>query len=116
MDPALVPASLERRLGQDGTEGLLALLDSARSTWTDDMVTIAADRFERRLTQELAAFRVDVARELAALRTELGREIVAVRVEMASVRVEQLKWAFVFWIGQVAVTAGVLTMLFRVFR
>jgi hypothetical protein len=145
MDSGAVPAALARRLGEDGTEGLLSVLDATRDEWSETVMTLAADRFERRLTQEvsalrvdlareLGAFRADVGREIAALRVEFGREITALRVEfgreigelraeiagfrveMAGIRVEQLKWSFVFWVGQVAVTGGLVALMVRMLR
>ena len=134
MDSATVPAALARRLGEDGAEGLVSVLDAFREEWSETVVTLAADRFDRRLTQETSALRVDVARELAGLRSDIGLELGALRaevgreagalraeiagfrVEMAGVRVEQLKWSFVFWIGQVAVTGGLFALMVRMFR
>ena len=48
-------------------------------------------RFEKRLTQEITALRVDVTKDLAAM------------------RVENLRWSFVFWISQLGAMAGLLS-------
>jgi hypothetical protein len=58
-------------------------------------VLIAVDRFERRLTEELSR-----------LREQITHELVTTRVDM-------LKWSFVFWIGQVAAMAGLLSFMLR---
>lgn len=47
-------------------------------------------RFESRLTTEISALRVDVTKELAAM------------------RVENLRWSFLFWISQLGAMAGLL--------
>jgi hypothetical protein len=61
---------------------------------------MATDRFERRLTEELAALRLEMHQGFAALRQE-----------DATTRVELLKWAFLFWVGQVAAVAGLLAYM-----
>jgi hypothetical protein len=101
---AVVPQALEKRLGEDGTTGLLTLLASAKDEWTDDVVTIAVERFEHRLTTELTMVRVEMTREISALRQDFTRDL-------SDVRVELLKWSFLFWVGQVAAMAGLLAFM-----
>ncbi len=88
-----VPAALRARLGDDATFGLIEVLESERKDWSEHVLSAAADRFERRL-----------AEELSKLRQEITQELVTTRVDM-------LKWSFVFWIGQVAAMAGLLTFM-----
>jgi len=101
-----MPKALVERLGHDGAQGLATLLASTRGEWTDDVLTVAVDRFERRLTTEISAVRVDVSRELSALRVDVARDISALRVEL-------LEWSFVFWVGQVATMAALLAYMLR---
>ena len=70
------------------------------------MLSAAADRFERRLTEEISALRVEVARGL-------HDGLLSVRQELATTRVEMLKWSFLFWLGQVAAMAGLLGFTLR---
>ena len=70
------------------------------------MLGVASDRFERRLAQELGAFRTDISKALAD-------GLAALRQETATGRLEMLKWSFVFWIGQVAAVAGLLAFMRR---
>lgn len=106
MSVAQMPKALQERLGNDGAQGLVTLLASTRAEWTEDVMTGAVDRFERRLTTEISGVRVDVSRELSALRVDFAREITALRVEL-------LKWSFLFWVGQVATMAGLLAFMLR---
>src|SRR3954447_12292601 len=87
-----VPAALGERLDREGTLGLVELLDTERTRWSEQVLSAAADRFERRLTEQVSA-----------VRGELHESLVAIRHEIATTRVELLKWSFVFWVGQVAV-------------
>jgi len=43
----------------------------------------------------------------------LAEENGKLRQEIATSRVELLKWSFLFWIGQVAVIAGLLAFMLR---
>ena len=100
------------------------VVDDAGRKWKDDVLAIAAERFERRLAQEMAAARVDMAKEFALVRTEAARECTAIRVDMANefaaVRSEAaanvstiLKWSFLFWIGQVGAMSAMLAFMLR---
>jgi hypothetical protein len=97
-----VPAALRARLGDDATFGLIEMFDSERKDWSDQVLTAAADRFERRLSEEISALRV-----------ELHDGLLSVRQELATTRVEMLKWSFLFWLGQVAAMAGLLGFMLR---
>ena len=89
-------------LGQEATIGLLELFEAERARWGEQVLSAAADRFERRMTEEISALRV-----------ELHESLAGVRQELANVRVELLKWSFLFWVGQVAAMAGLLAFMLR---
>jgi hypothetical protein len=101
-----IPAALRGRLGDDATFGLVELLDAERKDGSEHVIGIASDRFERRLAQELGCMRTDIS-------TALNDGLAAIRQETATARLEMLKWSFVFWIGQVAAVAGLLTFMRR---
>ena len=109
MADSRIPVALRSRLGDDATFGLIELLDSERKDWSEQVVGVAADRFERRLTEEISGLRVE-------LREALHEGLTAVRQELATTRVETLKWSFLFWIGQVAAMAGLLAYMLRGLR
>ena len=128
MESTAVPPALRERLGGEGTVGLLELLETTRRAWSTDVTTTCLDRFERRLVEEVAGLRVEIANlrgeMLGAmaqlegrLRADLGKEMQtgfgAVRQELANNRVEFLKWAFLFWVGQFFAVAGFVAVLMR---
>jgi len=139
MSMAQVPEALAKRLGDEGTNGLVALLESTREDWTERVLTAAVDRFEYRLTTEVSLLRIDFGREMSALRQDVTRDLAALRRDvtqeiatlrqdftqdvatlrqdftrdLATVRVELLKWSFLFWVGQVAAMAGLLAFMIR---
>lgn len=83
MDSSAVPAALRDRLGVEGTDGLVRLFDTAREEWTRDVVNLSVERFERRLVEELATLRVEIARGEASLREELAGQGATLREEVA---------------------------------
>jgi hypothetical protein len=101
-----IPPALRGRLEDEATFGLVELLDSERKDWSEHVLSVASDRFERRLAQELGAFKSDVSKTL--------NDVAAgIRQDTATARLEMLKWSFVFWIGQVAAVAGLLAFMRR---
>jgi hypothetical protein len=88
------------------TFGLIEFMDAERKDWSEGVLNVAADRFERRVTEEISVLRVE-------LREALHEGLASVRQEIATTRVEGLRWSFAFWIGQVAALAGLLACMLR---
>jgi hypothetical protein len=97
-----IPAALRTRIGDDATFGLIELLDTERNNWSEQVLSVASHRFERRLTEEITALRV-----------ELHDGLASVLQELVTSRVETLRWSFLFWVGQVAAMAGLLAFMLR---
>lgn len=95
----VVPA-LRQRLGDDGTEALSEMVYSAVSESREDVLNAMTLRFENRLTHEISALQLGVTRELASMRSDI-----------ASMRVEIIRWSFLFWITQLGAMAGLLAYM-----
>jgi hypothetical protein len=95
-----VPGGLAVRLGPDAAKGLVEMFDAERQDWSDVVLTTVSERFERRLTEEVATLRVEIA--------TLGGHL---RQEFAKDRFELLKWMFVFWIGQLAAMSAIMSFM-----
>jgi hypothetical protein len=91
-----ISPALRQRLGNEATIGLLELVEVEQTAWSDRVLNIAVERFERRLAEQLAETRVSLVREIH------------------DGRVETFKWAFLFWIGQLAAFWGLLAFMLRV--
>jgi hypothetical protein len=122
MQPLRVPPRLKARLGNDESDDLTMFLQSTGALWRDDVLTLASDRFGQVLSTEtgklrvelrdgLAAFRQELFETRALSRQELTETRAALREDMAALRVEVLRWSFLFWLGQIAVIAGLLSYL-----
>ncbi len=138
MDIDAVSAPLRERLGPEATGGLLDLFDLARSEWRNDLIAACTDRYERRLAEEIAGVRVQIAQVEASLRTEIAQTGAGIRQEMAQMgaqirqemgemgsgirtdmatgRVELFKWCFLFWIGQVVAVSTIVGLMLRLMR
>ncbi len=116
MDFDAVPASLRDRLGTEATGGLLSLFDLARNEWRADLIAACTERYERRLSEEMAGVRVQMAQVEASLRTEIAQMGASIRNDMSAGRVELFKWCFIFWIGQVLAITGIMGVMLRLFR
>ena len=112
--------SLREKLGADGASDLVEAFKVAQ----DDMLIVATERFEARLARAAAELRGDMASLKSDLRQEIAAGDTALRValveglshirrEMSDMRVDVLRWSFLFWLGQVAATATMLAMLLR---
>lgn len=97
---------LRSKLGADGMLDLHGMLDSSKNEWAKDVLEISTERFERRLAEEVGGLRQELYAAMNALRLDVVRE-------MASTRAELLKWSFVFWVGQLAGVAAIVSYLLR---
>jgi hypothetical protein len=100
----------------------------------EQLLATATGRFERRLSEEIGAVRVTmieqdsaIRQDIASLRVEMAEQDGATRLEIAKLRLdmseqfaesrvhtesrhrELLKWALVFWAGQAAAVAGIVS-------
>ena len=88
-------AALLDRLRRDATVALLDVIDAKQIAWSDRMVSITLERFERRLSEQIGRLRVDMIREIHEVRWDV------------------IRWMFVFWVGQFFAVAGLLAFMFR---
>lgn len=79
-----LPAVLRTQLGDDATFGLIEPLDAEQEDWSEEVLNVATDRFEWRLTEEISLLRLDFSREL-------HQGLMSVRQEIATARADILK-------------------------
>jgi hypothetical protein len=83
METLVVPLPVRDKLGAPGADGLVTMFAEAHR--------IATESFERRLAEETAKLRLD----------------------MANMKFELVSWNFLFWIGQLAAMTGILSLMLR---
>ena len=98
---------LPERLGPEATVGTRRLLATAGQEERDDALNVAVARFERRLTDESAGLRLDIA----GVRQEISAQGALLRREFSDQRFELLKWTFAFWVGQALATLTLIGVL-----
>ena len=86
MDVLTVPVPVRAKLGEAGSDGLVTMFADAHR--------MATESFERRLAEETAKLRLD----------------------MADLKFDLLKWSFLFWIGQLAAIMAMLSWMLRDLR
>jgi len=124
MRSAAVPVALAERLGESGSAALAEMFEANNRACADAVMTQCAERFERRLVEETSKLRVEMAQMGASLRQEMAqlggslRQEIAelrgdLREDIATGRFELLKWAFLFWVGQVVSVVGLVGLMLR---
>jgi len=134
-----IPKILREKLGDEAAEGLIELLNNFSENTHNSVITLAVEKFERRLVEEIGKFRSEVTEQNASLRSELHEEIAALRNEViqqnATLRSEvaeqnsklrselfektergqttTIRWMFLFWVGQIGVLLGFLFAFFK---
>jgi vacuolar-type H+-ATPase subunit I/STV1 len=85
-------------------------IETMRSDLTKETETMRAD-----LTKEIEKVRADLTKETETMHADLTKEIEKVRADL-TIQIErsqatQTRWAFLFWVSQMAVLVGVLFRL-----
>ena len=111
---------LRDKLGSEASQDL----SNAFQEVQNDMLTLTTDRFDGRLIavgselrseiyQTQSELRQEMARMDAGIRVALTEGLSKIRTEMSEMRVDVIRWSFVFWIGQFAATAALLGFMLR---
>jgi len=93
---------LREKLGEDGADSLVELLNRVSNHTRDDVLTFVEEKFEHRLSEEVAKVNQRITDEIAMVRTD-----------MHALRADLIKWMFIFWAGQIGVILGILFAFFR---
>jgi hypothetical protein len=119
MSAVRIGSALLEKLGEPASAELTEILDGQRGA-TEAVVREGTERFERRLVEEnskirleMGAMRSDLRTEIGELRCEMRQGFADLRRDMASDRFELLKWAFLFWVGQLASISAIVGLLLR---
>jgi hypothetical protein len=83
MEIGAVPEALRERLGRDATSGLVELLGHAHREQRAELIAACTERFERRLVEEIAGVRVQIAQVEASVRQDMAEMGASIRQEMA---------------------------------
>ena len=104
-----VPRVLREKLSEEGADALVALINEANGQSRADVLTFVEEKFERRLSEEVAKFERRLSKEVA----KLDGKIAEVKVNLSEVKADLIRWMFIFWVGQIGALLGVLFAFFR---
>jgi bifunctional DNA-binding transcriptional regulator/antitoxin component of YhaV-PrlF toxin-antitoxin module len=102
-----VPRPLREKLGEEGTDALIALINEAGENNKQSVIEVVAERFERRLAEEIGKLRAEITEAMGKLRAEVAGEISKLRAELSEgtnklraelhdLRANLIQWMFVF--------------------
>jgi hypothetical protein len=94
---------LSAKVGKDTAETLTTYIEEKIKDQFADNTKILATKEDIALVKE----------ELAIVKEELKEEIGHIRVNAAMDKAEIIKWMFIFWVGQVAVTFGFILLFLK---
>ena len=111
---------LRDKLGSEASQDL----SNAFQEVQNDMLTLTTDRLDGRLIAVGSELRSEIYQTQSELRQEMARMdagicvaltegLSKIRTEMSEMRVDVIRWSFVFWIGQFAATAALLGFMLR---
>lgn len=115
-----VPKALREKLGEDGSDALVEMINHSQDKQKADVIELVGEKFERRLSEEISGVnnRISgVEQRIEQLRSEFKEDHANLRAELktdiANSRTEIIKWMFIFWVGQVVTMIGILFAFFR---
>jgi len=97
-----VKRPLREKLGEEATDALIDLINQAQAEQTNGILKLVEEKFERRLSEEISKLEV-----------RLSGKISSVEKQISESKADLIKWMFIFWVGQVAVTLGILFAFFK---
>ncbi len=103
---------LKEKLGEDGVNALLEVVEEERRRTREDLFQVLEERFARRLAEEIGKLRAEVHKEIAKVWNEIGK----LRAEMQGMRADIIKWMFIFWVSQLLALSGIIFTILRFVR
>jgi len=91
MEIITVPRTLRSKIGDDGSDALIELLNKSNKRLQEDVLTFVEEKFERRLTEEIST----------------------VNQRISESNANMIKWMFIFWIGQIGAIVAILFAFFN---
>ena len=102
-ETARLYALLTDKLGSDTTEAMFNYIDNKTVQSVEATIKTLATK------QDLLVMREDFHKEFGEVRKEFGN----VRKEMGENKADNIKWMFIFWIGQVGAMLAILFLFLK---
>ncbi len=98
----VIPQHLQERLGPEASRELAEVMSAAAAASRDQVLEVVAERLERRLAETKA----ELERRISETEGKL-------RERLAELRVDTIKWMFIFWATQMTALVGIISLLLR---
>ena len=106
MEILTVPRILQQKLGEDGVDSLIELLNKSNETQKEDVLLFVEEKFERRLSEEISKINQRITDEISNVNQRISESISGTKADL-------IKWMFIFWIGQIGAILGILFAFFK---
>lgn len=92
---------------------MIELINKSNSKLKEDVLVFVEDKFERRLTVEMAKINQRITDEISKVNQRITEEISKVNQKISESHANLIKWMFIFWIGQIGAILGILFAFFK---
>ena len=112
---------LEEQLGTEANNGLVEILNEMEKAAKEDVILIAEQKYERRLTEETAKLDKRITDETAKLDKRITDEMARLRSEdlpklermIATSKVDMIKWMVALFMAQIGILTAIMALLLR---
>lgn len=91
MEVIVVPKALREKLGDEGADSLVDLINRANNRVKEDTLVFVEEKFEKRITEEISK----------------------VYERMSEFKADIIRWMSIFWVGQIGVLVAFLLAFFK---
>jgi hypothetical protein len=98
---------LTEKLGNDTTEAMFKYIDNRTERAVEATIKTLATK------DDVANLRKEMVVGFADARGEMTEGFANVRKEMGESRADNIKWMFIFWIGQVGATLAIILLFLK---
>jgi len=102
MEIVAIPRVLRQKWGEDEVDAVIELINKSNSRLKEDVLVFVEDKFERRLTEEMAKINQRITEEISKVNQKISES-----------HANLIKWMFIFWVGQIGMILGILFAFFR---
>ena len=127
-----IPRALRDKLGEEGSDALVDVLNMQGDENKQSVIDLAEQRFEAKLAketsllrEEMAGFDTKLKHEISILREEMIRSDLSIKEDLLksiqtvsenvqTTRADLIKWMFIFWVGQLFAIGGILFAFYKI--
>ena len=116
-----LPEILERKLEKSERHEIIIFINELFANYStdlkEDVIQICAEKFERRLSEEISGLRTELSEKISLTEIRLSEKIAQSETRMsekiAASKTEMIKWMFIFWMGSVLTIVGAMAGLLK---